>query len=484
MFSAFTYQDWQEARQDRTEVLQNVVSQYKVSEAFSSALTAELYYNAENVAVSTKTILEADIIRITNEDGTTTRRAGNKQITGNRVYSNFFSRFVNQQAEYLLANGVTLDSEEMKKRLGVAFDTRLAQMGQKALVHGVCWGYWNNDHIEIIPSCTDRLSGAFALLDELTGTPRVFIQFWQLTEERPMYIRLFEDDGITIYKVKDRLCKIEQPKRAYVMKIATDARGENVIGESNYSVLPVVPLYANNSKHTELTNAIKSKIDLYDRIASDFGDNLDRANDIYWVLNNFGGNTDDILLMLKQIHDLKAVANISDGTGGGSTAEPKTFEVPYNARQVALSILEKQLYSDYMALSMDEITGGSLTNVAIKTACMNLNLKADAFEWQVFNFVQQVLNIVGIKTEKIAFNRSNLVNDSEIIENIYKMRDDIDTETALKLNPYIEQDDIPDIMKRLEEQQALMMERQKEMMQQEPEEPEEPEEPAEGSGNK
>ena len=92
-----------------------------------------------------------------------------------------------------------------------------------------------------------------------------------------------------------------------------------------------------------LTPDIKSKIDAYDRILSDFADNLDRANDVYWVLNNFGGTADDVAEMLAEISRIKAVANLSDGTGGGATAEPRTIEVPYQARQAALNILERAL---------------------------------------------------------------------------------------------------------------------------------------------
>ena len=95
---------------------------------------------------------------------------------------------------------------------------------------------------------------------------------------------------------------------------------------------------------------------------------------------------------------------------------------------------------------MDELTGGSLTNVAIETAMTNLNLKADRYEWQAFRFVQQVLALVGIESEQISFHRQVIANKSEIVQDIAVMRDYIDDETALKLNPYIAQEDIPAIL--------------------------------------
>ena len=132
--------------------------------------------------------------------------------------------------------------------------------------------------------------------------------------------------------------------------------------------------------------------------------------------------------------------------GNASTAEPYAFEVPYAARQTALELLRKELYSDYMALNMDELTGGSLTNVAIETAMTNLNLKCDRYEWQAFQFVQSLLQLAGVTTEEITFKRQSLSNKSEVVQDIAAMREDIDQETALKLNPYIMQDEIEKII--------------------------------------
>ncbi len=216
--------------------------------------------------------------------------------------------------------------------------------------------------------------------------------------------------------------------------------------EGNWGRLPLIPLLANGEGRSELTPSIKAKIDAYDRILSDFADNLDRANDVYWVLNNFGGTTEDIAELLAEINRLKAVASISDGSGGAS-AEPKTIEVPYQARQTALSILEKELYMDAMALDTEALTAGSLTNVAIRAASANLNLKCDRYEWQLNCFVQELLSLLGMETERIRFQRQQIANDAETVETIYKMREDIDRATALRLNPLLQPEEVEALLK-------------------------------------
>lgn len=449
MFTTYTYQDWLAAPQGgRLKLLEDIVRAYKASDDFQAAQTAEEYFHAENTAVAGKVMLQVKKIRSRDQNGKVRAAASTENVIGNRIRSNFLFRFITQQNQYLLGNGVTLKDEEAKKRLGLGFDKAVEQAGENALLHGVCWGYWNLDHVEILPAYVDSLSGFAALLDERTSEPGVGVQFWQMDATRPMYIRLFEPDGLTEYRqAKDGLVEIK-PKRSYKQIWIRDAAGEQLVGAENYGRLPIVPLYASESRRGELTPAIKSKIDLYDNILSDFGDNLDRANDVYWVLNNFGGTTEDIYTMLEEINRIKAVANLSDGTGSSSTAEPHTIEVPYAARQTALQLLEKALYQDYMALNMDELTGGSLTNVAIETAMTNLNLKADRYEWQAFRFVQEILALAGVETEEITFKRQVIANKSEIVQDIGLMRDYIDDETALKLNPYILQEEIPDILNR------------------------------------
>lgn len=452
MYTNYTFQDWEGILEaDRPELLGKIVQDYKASAEFLSALEAADYFAGANRAVGQKVMMRPVAYPGSTYDGVKTI-IENKEIVGARVYSNFFFRFVTQQNQFLLGNGVTLDDEATKARLGLGFDKALEALGEKALVAGVSWGYWNEDHLEVIEAARDALSGFVALVDEETSAPRLGVQFWQIDVQRPMYIRLFEEDGVSVWRYKDNALTEVQPKRAYRLRIARDAAGVMIMGGSNYGALPLVPLYANTEQRSELTPSIKSKVDAYDRISSDFVDNLDRANDVYWVINNFGGSMREMAEMIRQINELRMVANISDGTGVNSTAEPHAFEVPYEARRTALDLLEKALYQDFMALSMDELTGGSLTNVAIQAAMTNLNLKCDRYEWQCFRFVQQVLALIGAQTENIRFKRQAIVNKSETVQDIYTMHSDLDRRTRLKLNPYVEQDEIDEILDALDEE--------------------------------
>lgn len=442
MFTAYTWQDYRRST-DRQSLLLHAIRAYKNSPEFLTALEADAYFRGCNTAVSGKTILRAGKLEYHDSTGRRRARAALRDVVGNRIGSGFLFRFVTQQNQYLLSDGVILDSEDTKRRLGQDFDRRLEQMGELALLHGVCWGWWDTDHLEVIPSAEGSLSGFFVLPDEMTGEAKAGVRFWQMDTDRPLYVRLFEPEGVTLLRREGKELVVEQPRRSYQLCRRVLPDGKTLEVEDNWGGrLPIFPLYANSGQCSELTPAIKAKIDAYDNILSDFADNLERANDVYWVLNNFGGTAEDVAETLEQIHRLKAVLSVPDGSGSPATAEPHTIEVPYAARQAALTLLERALYRDYMALDMDELTGGSLTNVAIRTAAASLNLKADRYEWQVIRFVRSLLHLLGLPDNVIRFRRQAIANESETVADIAVMRADIDHRTALRLNPYIQAEEI------------------------------------------
>lgn len=435
-----TYQDFA-AAEDKLGAALAAVARYKGSGEFQAALEAEKYFRGENTEVARKTVLKARKIETRDESGRRRVRSGLEDVVGNRIGSGFLYRFICQENQMLLQNGCLLP-RDIKRQLGADFDRQLALLGERALVQGAAWGFWNDGRLEVIEKARDWLSGFLPLADEMTGQLRAGIQFWQTAPKRAMFLRLFEEDGVTVFRVNGAgVADVAAPKRAYRIIRRRDALEECIEREENWGRLPIVPLYANGERRSEFTPAIKAKIDAYDRILSDFADNLERANDVYWVLNNFGGTTEDIAEMLAEINRLKAVANVSDGAGG-ATAEPKTIEVPYQARQTALKLLEKALYADAMALDTEALTGGSLTNVAIRAACANLNLKCDRYEWEVFSFVQELLALLGVETEEIRFQRQVIANDMETVQTIYMMRGDIDRATALRLNPLLQPEEV------------------------------------------
>lgn len=157
MFTTYTYQDYL-AAEDKIALLCKAIEKFKASAEFVRALSASSYFRGENSTIARKTILRARKIETRGTDGRRHVRAGTEDVVGNRIGSSFLFRFVTQQNQFLLSEGVSLP-EETKKRLGADFDHLLSRLGECALLHGVSYGYWNADHLEIIEMARAAGSG-------------------------------------------------------------------------------------------------------------------------------------------------------------------------------------------------------------------------------------------------------------------------------------------------------------------------------------
>lgn len=420
------YQDFEEAT-DKGSFILNAINEFKGSKFYLRALDAQNYYKGDNT-----TILERRFEFYTK--GGTLQEDIFK--ANNKVCNEFFPKIVKQIVSYLLANGVTVNNDTIQGELGRWFNVKIQELGTYAAVDGVGYGYGFINSQGKFQMDVWRGTEAIPLYDERTGIIMAIIRFWQIDSERPLYAELYTVDGKTEYKSTDNKMQILTETSSYKKNVIKDILGSSISEAGNFSVLPVFPLYFNDIKESSFNMALKSKIDLYDIINSDFGNNLEDVQDVYWCLTNYQGQ--DIGEFLENYKKYKTIPLDDDGK-----AEAKTIEVPYQARQTALDMLRNQIYSDSMALDTSVLSGGSLTNVAIKANMMDLDLKADDFENQVYSFLY---NVIGLLLEikgtpnteyDIELIRRSLVNDTEAIDNIYKMRSDISHETALKLNPYI-----------------------------------------------
>ena len=130
MYTTYTYQDWlATAEAERPSLLLKIIESYKASDDFQHALVANDYFRADNREVGKKTVLRAMSVQTTDASGRTRKRAESKEVVGNRIRSAFFFRFVTQQNQFLLSNGVTLEEDSYKNALGADFDKTLERMG-------------------------------------------------------------------------------------------------------------------------------------------------------------------------------------------------------------------------------------------------------------------------------------------------------------------------------------------------------------------
>ena len=432
-----TYQDFLEAGADIVGFVAKAISAYQSSSFYACAEEADQYNKQQNVTINNyvRTILSLSGAPI--EDFT---------ASNNKIASNFFHRLNTQRCTYSLGGGVSFAETDVKEQtLGKDFDTQIWDIGYNALIHGVCFGFWNINKLYIF-----KATEFVPLWDEEDGTLKAGIRFWRLDKDKPMTAILYEVDGYTKLKTKPNSSNltffISEPKKAYITKIAyTEAGDEEVIGMENYSALPIIPMWGSKLHQSTLVG-MKQAIDSYDLIRSGFANDLTDCSQIYWIIENCGGMSDADLARFRDKLKITHIAEV-DGDAGAK-ATPYTQDIPFAARQAYLDSIRAGIYEDFGGLDVHTIAAGA-TNDHIDAAYQPLDENADDFEYNVTEFILQLLNLIGVEDYPI-YKRNRISNQMEQTQMVLSAAQYLDTETVLSKLPFITIDEIKEIMKRTE----------------------------------
>ena len=396
----------------RLAFIKEAIQEHKASDRYQQALIAEQYQKKRNV-----TIMEYVKLLYTLEG-----KAVKDYMSPNyKLTSGFFRRFTKQEKSFLLANGVSWVNEDTADKLGTKkkpFDTQLQNVAEKALVGGEGFGFFNLDHVDCF-----AITEFAPLEDEEDGALKSGIRFWQIAPNKPMRATLYEMDGYTEYiwnekqKVGDNSQqntegRVLHEKQSYKQIVKhSEADGDEIYDGGNYDGFPIVPLWANDAKQSELVG-LREQIDCYDLIKSGFANTIDEASIIYWLIQNAGGMDDADLR--KFVDRIKTVHAVNVDGEDGATAEPHTINYDYQGREALLVRLANDLYKDAMALDVEQIANGAVTATQIEAAYEPLNEKADDFEFYVLDFINGILELAGIDNEEPSFTRSYIINQTEM----------------------------------------------------------------------
>jgi hypothetical protein len=438
-----TFQDF-EKETNKTEFIGKAISNHLLTQEYQTAKSADLYDHQLNETIYNYVKMIFTMTGEPIEDFT---------ASNNKIASNFFHRLNTQRNTYLLGNGVSFTDrteektedgvkvivDTTKEFLGPKFDTDLKNAGYNALIHGVTFGFWNVDRLYVFP-----ITQFVPLFDEEDGALKAGIRFWRLAPNKPVIAILYEIDGYTKYKSESNEgydFKETQAKKAYKTIIRhTEADGDAVIGEENYSALPIVPLWGSKLKQSTLVG-MKQSIDSFDLIRSGFANDLNDCAQIYWILENYGGMSD---AELARFRDRLKINHIATANTEGAKVTPYTQEIPYQARKVYLDDIRAGIYEDFGGLDVHTGSADS-TNDHLQAAYQPLDEEADDFEYQVIEFVQQILALNDIEDTPV-FKRNKICNEKEQVEMVAMEANWLDEETILKKLPNISIDEVYSIL--------------------------------------
>lgn len=438
-----TYQDLQAAGPTETKRAQfcmDAISAFKGSREYRLAAEGESYYSKHNLTI------ERYQKFLTTMSGA---KVPDIFSSNYKIKTLTFRRLVTQQVQYLLGNGMTLSDEKNKEKLGQDFDFKLQQAAKRAMAAGRAFGFWNYDHLEVFGFAdTEDAPGFCPLYNEDTAELEAGIRYWYRTVGDKTITRatLYEADGYTDYirKGNDTNAKLLEEKRPYktITTRTNDGLVEEVAGE-NYDKLPIVPLYANDTKCTELFG-IRESIDAYDLIKSGLANDIDDADGFFWILQNTGGMDDvDLAKFVQRIRQTRAA--VVDGDQGVQ-ANPHTLSIPTEARTKMLEILRSDIYEDFQALDVKTLSAAQKTTQEIQAAYQSQDNKCDDFEYLIIDFVQSILKLAGVE-DNPTFTRNRIVNQAEQTDMIIKAAQFLTEEAVIKHLPFLTPEEADQIIK-------------------------------------
>lgn len=431
-----TYQDLLAVGENealRMQFVHGLVSNRSEDEMYKTAKVAEQYRKHRN-----KTINDFQKLLYT----ATGKVMPDNYSSNYKLASRFFNRFLTQENQFLLGNGVTWTEKSTAQVFGDDFDTILQRIGKNALCHGLAFGFFNMDHVESFD-----LLHFVPLWDEEDGALKAGVRHWQIDAGKPLRATLYELDGYTDYMWDDGEGKVLHEKRPYILRtISSPADGEVIYDGENYPGFPIVPLWGNPEHQSELVG-LREQIDCYDLIKSGFANTVDDASLIFWTIQNAGGMDDvDMAKFLERLRKLH-IATADDE----AQATAQQIEAPYASREALLDRLRADLYEDAMALDTKNIANGATTATQIKAAYEPLNGKTDDYEYCVIDFLQGLMDVAGVQ-DKPSFTRSMIVNTSEEITNIIQAGDVLSDEykTRKVLTLLGDADKVEDVLNQLD----------------------------------
>lgn len=409
----------------------DVIEEHKASAAYKTAVIAEKYYAKKNVTIM------AFQKMLYNMHG---QQVPDMWSANYKLRTHFFRRFITQQVQYVLSNGVTFQKKDTKDKLGKKFDIQMQIAAKKAMVDHAAFLFWNLDHVEVFSFADTPTSPGFApLYDADTGALRAGVRYWH-PDDKTTRATLYEEDGYTEYLKKEKDISIVAEKRSY-KKTTISSKADGVSGErnENYSAFPIVPLYANDLHESELEGHRES-IDCYDYIKSGMANDIDDTSGFYWVLKNSGGMDDvDIAKFRERMHTVKAALLDDDN----ASAEAHTLDVPTEAREKMLELLKADLYSDFQIVNVEALSASAKTATEIRAAYQPMDDKCGDFEYLLIDAIQNILALAGIDDEP-SFKWNRIANQTEETNMVMTAAAILGDELTLKKLPFLTPEEVED----------------------------------------
>ena len=423
-------------------------------------IESEKYYRGEN------TFIDAVKKSIALQVEESVRLIENPYTSNYKEVSGYYKVLVDQAVSYSVNAKMQCDVEgtDIEKIMGKKWRSTLRRIAKDARLKGfgVAQFYIENNTTKMksIPAeqcipCYDddgeRLTAMIRMYDinrngDLVGV----MEYW-------------DSDTVTRYEMasgEEWVCVVDaEPHLSLVTAYGasvTDAE------KAPWGVVPFAVL-KNNDEFLPDIKAIKSKIDAYDVVSSDYINDLVNHGSPYFVLKNLSGTTQEDWDKFKANFVKSKVIKVDDDGG----VDLKTLDIPHEARTTKLEQLEREIFLFGMGVNVASMKG-NITATEIMAGYDNLNLKAQEFESGIVDFLDDVVqflrygasvtpDLLNVAPCECTFVHPMVFDENKKIELIIQSKGHLSRQTMLELDPRVP--DADEEAERLEDDMDAMIEK-------------------------
>jgi SPP1 family phage portal protein len=425
------------------EFIEGAVASFK-SKELNEAAEPMLYYDTNNPDIAGRKKMYAASITEQVEGETALRAVAkeNKFASNEKIASSFFRDITDSKAQYLAGEGADVNAvsgeESDAAAIAVVSDIlgeQIKRHGQACLTDALVFksGYAymqvidGEIRLQYVPHCEvkpyrDRTD---ALVNVLRYYKRNGCEYAEY--HTPAMIYAFKNDG-------DEWEFEEETPQIQTVKVYGDGTTEAVEGGKKWTRLPWFELWHNNDHSSSLTNAAKTMIRCYDITLSDFANNLIDVQDVFISLKDSYGSGGDWGEQLEMLKKFKVGENVEGVT---------TFEVPHVAREVLLNMLKADIYAALRGVDVGRISGGNLTNTAIRALYSDIDLWADQAEWHVKDWVSDIVSTAAdymgltLPPFKVTLTRRAIFDDVAQMDALSRQKGVISDKTIYENHPLV-----------------------------------------------
>ena len=212
-----------------------------------------------------------------------------------------------------------------------------------------------------------------------------------------------------------------------------------MVGSSNPGVLPIFSLCSGESRSSAL-DYLKPTVDAKDLVLSGFVNDVQDIPQVYWLISGAMTEEGD----KRELLDRLILQHMAVVDGENAKMQGFTQEIPYEARERCLKMLDNQMYEDWGGFDVHTIQAGA-TNDHVEAAYWPMDEEADSFEYEIIEFVKKILAMMGVD-DVPQFKRNRISNQYEQTQMIMLAAEHLDEETLLNKLGWVSVDETKRIL--------------------------------------